>query len=67
MAARRPEDRDGYCSGQDHKEPIMNVQENLAPESDIIDLALRELVRTGRVLRSKDDQGRDVYTLVPSN
>lgn len=45
----------------------MNVQENLAPESDIIDLALRELVRTGRVLRSKDDQGRDVYTLVPSN
>lgn len=45
----------------------MNEQENLDFKDDIVDLALRELVRTGRVVRSKDDQGRDFFTLVPSN
>ncbi len=41
-----------------------NESENLDPNEDIVDVALREAVRTGRVVRSKDDQGRDVYTAV---
>ncbi len=45
----------------------MNEAENLDPNEDIIDAALREAVRTGRVVRSKDDQGRDVYRVVPAN
>jgi len=42
----------------------MTKQANIEVESDIVDLALREMVRTGRVLRTKDAEGRDVFTLV---
>ncbi len=35
-------------------------------EKDVVDLSLSELVRTGRVTVSKDDEGRDVYRLVRS-
>ena len=42
----------------------MNKQANIEAESDIVDLALLEMVRTGRVVRTKDAEGRDVFTLV---
>ncbi len=41
--------------------------ENLDTDDDIIDLALREAVRQGRVIRTKDDEGRDVYRAAPVN
>ncbi len=45
-----------------------NETENLSTnEDDTFSLALREAVRTGKVTRSKDDEGRDVYTVVPTN
>ena len=42
----------------------MNKQANIEVETDIVDDALSEMVRTGRVLLTKDDEGRDVFTLV---
>ncbi len=45
---------------------MINDQENLdCGDDDIFDIALREAVRSGRVIRTKDDEGRDVYTAVP--
>ncbi len=41
--------------------------ENINTTEDIVDISLREAVRTGRIVRSKDDEGRDVYTVVPTN
>lgn len=41
--------------------------DNLPTEEDIVDVALREAVRLGRIVLSKDDEGRDVYTAVPAN
>lgn len=46
---------------------MSNEAENLDPNEDIVSEALREAVRTGRVVRSKDDEGRDVYTAAPLN
>lgn len=44
----------------------MNTElENLGANEDIVDVALREAVRQGKIVRSKDDQGRDVYKAVP--
>lgn len=45
----------------------MSEPENIEVAEDIVDLALREAVRQGRVIRSKDDQGRDIYAAVPAN
>ncbi len=46
---------------------MIDEQDTENPLEDIIDIALREAVRQGRVVRSKDDEGRDVYTAVPVN
>jgi hypothetical protein len=46
---------------------MINDQENLDLDADTFDFALREAVRCGRVIRTKDDEGRDVYTAVPRN
>ncbi len=40
---------------------------NLEMTEDIVDAALRELVRSGRVIRTKDDEGRDVFTMAKTN
>lgn len=34
---------------------------NLEVEEDIVDVALREAVRQGRITREKDSEGRDVF------
>ncbi len=49
------------------EEAMSSEVENLDVNEDIVDLALREAVRLGRVVRSKDDEGRDVYTAVQAN
>ena len=41
--------------------------ENLDVNEDAVDEALREGVRRGRLIRTKDDEGRDVFTAVPAN
>ncbi len=40
---------------------------NLEVEEDLVDVSLREAVRTGRVVLIKDDEGRDVYRVVQAN
>jgi len=36
-------------------------------DEDMLTVALREAVRQGRIILTKDDKGRDVYTAVPPN
>ncbi len=38
-----------------------------ATQDDIVDIALREAIRQGKIVRSKDDEGRNVYKAVPVN
>lgn len=49
----------------------MNIESitiaNLDVNEDIVDVALREAVRLGLVIRTKDEQGRDVFTAAPKN
>ena len=45
----------------------MKEPANIDTHEDIVDAALRELVRTGRVIRTKDDEGRDVFTVAKAN
>ncbi len=36
-------------------------------EKDDFDFALAEAIKQGRVIKTKDDEGRDVYTAAPVN
>lgn len=40
---------------------------NFDINEDLVDIGLREAVRLGIVSRVKDDQGRDVFRLLPKN
>ncbi len=43
------------------------LPQNIPTTEDDVDIALRELVRSGRVLHTKDDDGRDVFTMAKTN